>query len=255
MNKSSTPTTARGDMPLLAHIGELRRRLIISLAAVGAASIVGFLLWDQILELATGPYCRAQEERNIVGINGASACQLYISNPLALLTTRLAVAGYVGIFLASPVILWQLWRFVTPGLNKSEKRYAIPFVTFSVLLFALGAFVAWSAFPRAIEFFLELGGDQITTIFDPAPYLRMIFLMMLVFGIAFEIPILLVFLQLARVVSSAKLRSLRRYAIVGNFVVAAVGSPTQDPYTLLILAIPMCILYEVAIIIGRLMHR
>lgn len=250
-----SPRRSRSDMPLMAHLRELRTRLIVCVIGVFAGSIVGFALWDPILDLATGPYCRAQAERGVEAFNGQSACQLYISSPLALLTTRLSVSGYVGIFLALPIILWNLWRFVTPGLSGKERRYAIPFVISSVLLFTLGALTAWWTIPKAMEFFLAIGGENIATIFDPGPYLRMIFVMMLVFGVAFEIPLLLVFLQLAGVVQSKTLSRYRRHAIVVNFIIAAVGTPGQDPYSLIMLAIPMCVLYEVAIIIGKIAKK
>src|SRR4051812_43195586 len=212
-------------MSLTDHLAELRRRLFVSMSAIMVGGVVGFFLWDRILEITTHPYCRAQTARGIQQIAGASACQLYITDPLQLLTTRLSVACYAGIFLASPVILWQLWRFVTPGLREKEKIYAIPFVASSIVLFTSGALTAWSTFPKAISFFLSVGGEHVYTLFNPAPYLKLVFLMMLIFGLVFEIPLLLVFLQLAGVVTSRQLRSWRRYAIVLNFVVAAVTTP------------------------------
>ncbi len=242
-------------MPLLAHLGELRKRIVICLIAVGLGSIAGFFCWDWLLKIATDPYCQAQAKRGINTVAGASPCQLYISDPLSLVTTRMSISGYIGILFASPVILWQIWRFVTPGLERKEKRYAIPFVFSSVLLFLSGALIAWWTFPKAIQFFLAVGGEHVSTLFNPAPYLRMILVLMLVFGIAFEIPLLLVFLQLAGVLTSRTLRKYRRQAIVVNFIIGAVGTPSQDPYSLIMLAVPMCILYEVAILVGRLMRK
>jgi sec-independent protein translocase protein TatC len=244
-----------GEMSLIGHLGELRRRLFISIIAVFLGAVVGFLMWDWILDVATAPYCKAQAERDLEQIAGASSCQLYITDPLQLLTTRISVATYVGIILAVPILVWQLWRFITPGLNRNEKRYAIPFVVSSVLLFALGAAAAWFTFPKAIAFFLAVGGDNVLTLFNPAPYLKLIFMMMLISGLVFELPIVLVFLELAGVVTSRQLRNWRRYAIVINFAVAAIATPSQDPYSLLAMALPMCILYEVAIIIGRVLKK
>lgn len=242
-------------MPLMAHLAELRRRVIISLIAIAIGSVVGFFLWNWVLKVATHPYCVAQAHRGVHSVAGGSACQLYISDPVALFTTRLSVAIYIGLFLASPIVLWQIWRFITPGLQKREKRYAIPFVVCSLILFFLGAVVAWFTFPRAISFFLAVGGPHVQTLFNPSPYLKLIFLMMLVFGLVFEIPLLLVFLELARIVSSRKLRSVRRYAIVGNFAIAAIVTPSQDPYSMMALAIPMCLFYEIAILVGRVLKR
>jgi sec-independent protein translocase protein TatC len=241
-------------MPFLAHLGELRRRVIISAIAVLIGAIVGFFLWNWILDIATHPYCQAQHHRNIQAFGGSS-CQLYITDPLQLITTRLSVSLYVGLFLASPVVMWQLWRFITPGLHSHEKRYAVPFVLASIVLFLLGATMAWLTFPKAMQFFLSVGGSHVQTLFNPAPYLKLIFLMILIFGLVFELPLVLVFLELAGVVSSRKLRDIRRYAIVVNFAVAAVVTPSQDPYSLMAMAVPMCIFYEIAIIVGRILKK
>jgi sec-independent protein translocase protein TatC len=242
------------DMTFFDHLAELRNRLIVAIVAVLLGSVVGWMVWNWILDVATQPYCDAQAARDAVTLTGEAACALYISNPMELLTTRLSVSGYVGVFLASPIILWQLWRFVTPGLHRNEKKYAIPFVISSLALFLLGAFVAWLTFPKALSFFLHSGGD-VQTLFNPTPYLKMIFLMMLISGAVFELPLLLVFLQLVGVLKSRQLRSWRRYAVCLNFVVAAVATPSQDPYSLFAMAIPMCVFYEIAIIIGRLLKK
>lgn len=244
-----------GDMSFLGHLGELRNRLIISILALLVGSTVGFTMWDWVLKIATAPYCDAQAARNSAQLAEGTACQLYITDPLQLLTTRLSVSGYLGVFFASPVILWQLWRFVTPGLHRNEKRYAVPFVAASLLLFLLGAWVAWLTFPKALQFFLSVGGDNIATLFNPAPYLKLIFLMMIISGAVFELPVLLVFLELVGVVKSRQLRDWRRYAICINFVVAAVATPSQDPYSLFAMALPMCIFYEISILIGRLLKK
>ncbi len=242
-------------MSLISHLTELRTRIVKVFVVVVLCAIVGFALWDWILRIATGPYCDAQRARGVEGVGGASACQLFITNPVELFTTRLAISGYLGLIFASPFILWHLWRFITPGLEKNEKRYAVPFVSASVVLFILGAAVAWLIFPRAISFFLSVGGSQIQTLFNPGPYLKLIFLMMLIFGVVFEFPLILIFLQLAGVLTSKKLRSWRRQAIVGNFLVAAIATPSQDPYSLLAMAGPLCVFYEIAILIGRLLKK
>lgn len=242
--------TQPGHMTLMSHLGELRNRLIICVLVVTVFGTVAFFFWDQILDIAVEPYCDAQHQRDV-----ASSCQLVIPSLPQLLTTRMSVSMYLGIFFASPVILWHLWRFITPGLNPNEKRYAIPFVGCSVLLFVAGAAVAWLTFPQAIKFMIDIGGSNVQTLLNPGPYLKLIFLMMAVFGLVFEIPVILVFLQLARVVKSTQLKRFRRYAIVINFAGAAILTPSGDPYSLLAMALPMCAFYEIAIIIGRVLKR
>ncbi len=240
-----------GHMSLVSHLAELRYRVIISAIAVFIGSIAAFFLWDWILSTATAPYCAAQQARNVSDNN----CQLYITNPVELLTTRVTVSLCLGAVFAIPVLALQVWRFITPGLNPKEKRYAVPFVLSSIVLFVLGAAVAWIVIPKALSFFLAVGGDQIETLFNPTPYLKLIFMMMLLFGLAFETPLLLVFLQLAHVVTSKQLRGVRRYAIVINSLIAAFATPGSDPYSMLAMFIPLCIFYEVAILVGRSLKR
>jgi sec-independent protein translocase protein TatC len=153
------------------------------------------------------------------------------------------------------VWLWQLWRFITPGLNRREKRYAVPFIVSSLVLFACGGTVAMLILPKALEFLLKAGGSELTPLLTADRYLTLVLLMILAFGLAFEFPVVLVFLLLARVITTRGLRRRRRYAIVGVFAFAAIITPSQDPYSLFFMAIPMCLFYEGSIIIGRIMKR
>ena len=237
-----------GRMPLLEHLYELRDRIIKVAVAVALGAVVGWFLYPQIFDLLLDPYCDLQ---------GASVddCSLLQTEPLEGFSVRLKVAGYSGIALAMPVILWQVWRFITPGLYPHEKKYAIPFVISALLLFLLGAALAYYTLPRALEFLTSIGGEGLEERFRPAPYFQLITYMMLAFGIGFEFPIVLVFLQLAGVVTAPTLRSVRRYAIVGIVVLVAVITPSGDPYSLGILSLPMYLFYEASIVIGTLLTR
>src|SRR5918997_599264 len=135
--------------------------------------------------------------------------------------------------MASAIIFWQVWRFITPGLYAREKRLAIPFVASAFLLFALGAVTAWLTFPKTLQFFAAFGGPTLTLLYTPGKYISLLTVMMLVFALAFLFPILLVFLQLAGVLSWRRLSSWRRYGIVVIFVVGAVITPSGDPITLI----------------------
>src|SRR5687767_6414416 len=238
---------ADGHMTLVEHLAELRYRLIVSLLAVAVGAAVAFAFYSSILEVLLDPYCQI--------LPPGRDCTLVIRDPLEGFATRLRVAGWSGLVLASPVVLWHLWRFVTPGLHPNEKRYAIPFVATSVALFLAGGALALATFPRALDFLVTVGGPDIDTLFSPAPYLRLVILMMVAFGLAFELPVVLVFLQLAGVVTPRRLASWRRYAIVLVFLAAAVIPPSQDPWTLLALALPMTLFYEGAILVGRVLRR
>jgi sec-independent protein translocase protein TatC len=239
-------------MTLLEHLAELRHRVIVSVIAVALGALVMYFLYNHVLAYLLHPYC------DILKADKAASpgrCTLYVNNPLDQLTIRIKVAVFGGIGLGLPVILWQLWRFITPGLNPNEKRYAVPFVGASIGLFLLGGFVALQTFPLALRFFHAVGGNHIGTIYAPNPYLSLIMLLIVAYGIAFEFPVLLVALQLARVVTSTKLRKWRRGAIIGVTVFAAVFTPSSDPVSMFAMAIPMYVFYEGAILTGRLLKR
>ncbi len=231
-------------MTVIEHLTELRRRLIVSIVAVVLGAVVVFIFFESIIEVLVGPY---------TDITGNES--LIFTDPLEAFSTRLRVAGYGGLVLASPVVLWELWRFITPGLYTNEKRYAIPFVASSVMLFMLGGFVAWQTLPRALDFLLTIGGEDLTPLLTAGRYLSLISLMIVAFGIAFEFPVLLTFLLIARVLSTAQLRRWRRWVVIGVVTFAAVITPSGDPYSQLLLAGPMYLFYEIVIVIGRLMRR
>ena len=231
-------------MPLVAHLAELRRRLIISVLALLAGAIVGFIFYNRILSVLLRPYTEVTGKTEFV-----------FFDPLEAFATRLKIAAWSGAFLASPVVLWQLWRFITPGLHKHEKRYAIPFIVASILLFVLGAAVALYTFESALRFLVGMGGDNLTPLFSASKFLSLIILMIIAFGIAFEFPVLLIFLELAGVVTSRTLRRWRRPAIVVIVIIAAVITPSQDPYSLFAMVAPMYLFYEGAILVGRLLKK
>ena len=144
---------------------------------------------------------------------------------------------------------------MTPGLHKNERRYAIGFLVSSVVLFVMGAIVAWFTVEKALEFLLGVGGSSIQPFIAADKYLTLITLMIIAFGVAFEFPLLIIALLLVRVVNTRQLRQARRWVAVGITIFAAVITPSQDPFSLLFMAIPMYIFYEIAIIVGRLMKR
>ncbi|HEX4979937.1 MAG TPA: twin-arginine translocase subunit TatC [Acidimicrobiales bacterium] len=233
-------------MTLVEHLAELRTRLIRSALALAVGAAGGFVIANRVLSFLVDPYCEAKE---------GDECALVVIDPLEGFTTRVKIALFVGGVVAAPVVLWQLWRFVTPALHKNEKRYAIPFILSSMVLFVGGAGLAVLTFPRALDFLISIGGPDLVPLFSPSKYLNLYLKVVLAFGVAFEFPILLVFLQLARILNPRQLRRARRGMIVGIVVFAAVITPSQDPITLLAMAVPMYVLFEVAIVIGKLFKR
>jgi sec-independent protein translocase protein TatC len=235
---------AAGRMTLMDHLRELRNRLIKCVAAVVAGTVIVWILYPQIYEILVRPLCQVEPE----------SCRLALRDPLEGFTIRLRVSGYGGVALAMPVILWQFWKFITPGLYPNEKRYAVPFVASSLMLFVMGAALAYFALARALDFLIRISGD-VEVLFSPEPYIRLITYMMLAFGIGFLFPVLLVFLQLLGVLDVATLRKYRRIALVGILILVAVITPSGDPYTLMMLSVPMYVFYEVSILIGAMLRR
>ena len=245
---------AMAGCPLLEHLEELRRRLIRSAAAVSLGAVACWILYPQILDLLLEPYCQVRGS-NIESTTFGSGCELLVTDPLEPFGVRMMVAGYGGVALAMPVLLWQAWRFLAPGLHIAERRWAIPFVALGVLLFASGCGLAYWSIPRALDFLIGIGGPDLVSVFSPARYLGFVVKMTLAFGIGFQFPLLLVLLQVLGILTPASLRRFRRYAIVGIVAVVAVLTPSGDPFTLLLLSVPMVVFYEVAILVGALRAR
>jgi len=163
---------------------------------------------------------------------------------------RLTVSAYTGIGIAMPMILWQLWQFIAPGLYPHEKRYGLAFVVASFLLFVLGVVLAYWTLPRALAFLSDVGGEGLTEFFRPSEYIGFVVKMMVGFGIGFEFPIVLIFLQILGVVDYKMLKQGRRFALVGIVALVAVLTPSGDPLSLLALSGPMYLFYEAAIGFG-----
>ncbi|HEY2812199.1 MAG TPA: twin-arginine translocase subunit TatC [Acidimicrobiales bacterium] len=235
-------------MTLIEHLVELRHRIIVCAITVGVGAIAGWFLYPYVLDVLLHPY-HDIASRSIAGGN------LIATSPVEGFAVRIKITMYVAVAIAMPVILWQIWRFVSPGLYKHERHYALPFVTAAITLFIMGASLAYWTLPKALDWLSAVGGNNITQAYTADKYFQLIAYMMLAFGICFEFPIVLVFLQIAGIVSNEWLRKYRRHAIVLIFIVVAVATPSNDPISLFALSVPLCIFYEGAILVGRIRNR
>lgn len=233
-------------MTLSEHLFELRRRLFLSALAIAVCSVGAYILYDHLQTFLVTYY------RNATGIKDDKFISL---SPLEGLATRLRLCGYVGLFGASPVWIWQAWRFITPGLSDKEKKYAIPFLGSSVILFIMGAVMGLVTLPAGLDFLYSAAGSQVKQFNSLDKFVSLVSLVVVAFGFSFLFPVVLVFLQLVRAVTSKQLLKGWRYAIVSVFVLAAFITPSQDPWTLLAMALPMITFYFASIGIGRLMKR
>jgi len=232
-------------MPLWDHLAELRTRLIRVGIAVLIGATIGFVLFEAYFEVLLRPYCALATEE-VCRVNAFRA-----TDPI---TTRMRASFVVGLFLGGPVLFHQLWRFIAPGLTRRERRYSLPFVVLSQVMFGLGLAFAWWFIPRGLAVLLRLGGASIVPLLGAREYLSFLLSMAIAFGLVFELPLILVFLSAVGVITSSSLRRARRLAIVINTCIAAVVTPT-DALSLVIVAVPLIVLYEVAIAASWLIER
>jgi sec-independent protein translocase protein TatC len=243
--KVATPTDT---MSLFDHLTELRQRIVKSVLAIAICAVFLFIAYNPVLAFLRKPF-------DTVCLQEKLTCSIQATDPLGPISARMKVAGYGGIVLALPILLWQVWRFVVPALHAKEKKYAIPFMASSIALFALGASIAYWTLGKALEFLIRWAGDDIAANYTVDKYIRLVTIMMFAFGTGFLFPVLLVFLQLVGVVRPRALVEWWRQAIVLIIAVAAIITPSGDPYSLFALAGPMWVFYFVAAGVGWLLTR
>lgn len=237
-------------MPLMEHLRELRNRVVKIAVALTVASVGGWYLWRWVWPFLNAPYCKAQAGMAVPGAVARSVgtlgapCHLYVTGPFDALFLRLQIAIAVGIIISSPVWLYQLWAFIAPGLYRRERRWAYYFVGAALPLFAVGATIAYFAMTRGLQFLLHMVPSDTTALITINSYLGYAGAMLLIFGLAFEMPLAFVLLNLAGVLSHARFRKWRRMIIFLVFAFAAIFTPSPDPISMLLLAVPCVVLTE-----------
>ena len=243
---SRAPLLSDGRMSLVEHLRELRSRLTWSVAAYLVGVAVALVLWEPIFDILRRPYC---------GVAGQHSCKLYAYGIFDAFNTKMRVAFIGGALLSSPFWLYQLGAFITPALHRKERRYAAMFLVASLLLFFTGAAFAYFTLSHGLQILLHVAGNNVTNLPSLKSYLSFVTLVLVLFGLAFEFPVVIVFLNVVGLLSSTKMRSWRRGMIFCLFAAAAVLTPTADPFTFVALAIPLCLMYELCILIARVRER
>lgn len=241
----------RGTMPIMEHLRELRSRIVRSALSVGLMTILLLAFYDPFKNLLTRPYVDLCDRRPDFNCDGS----LFALGPLDGFAARMKICLYGGLILSLPIVLWQIWQFIVPALNKREKKYAVPFVLSSIILFVFGASIAYWTLGKALEFLISWSGSDVSQAFQVSKYVELVALMMAAFGVGFLSPVLIVFLQLVSIVTPRTLMKQWRMALMIIFVASAVITPSGDPVSLLALAIPLSVMYAIAVAVGWLLVR
>ena len=251
--------SADGTMSLMGHLFEFRQRLFFAVLGIVGGTVLGFIWFGhgipaiglpKLSEILTGPYCAVPSSERVTFGAGAD-CKLLATGPFSAVELQLKSALIAGVVVSSPIWLHQLWAFITPALYSKERRYAITFVTSGGLLFALGAVLAYVVIREGLTVLLGFGGDATIAALTPDSYFSFLIAMLIIFGVSFELPLLLIMLNQIGLVSHANLKKWRRYSIFGMVVFAGLVVPGNDPITMGALAVALVLLYEFSVQITR----
>lgn len=255
--RTKTKPAPDGSMSLVDHLRELRRRLIYAVIALILGSLVGFIWYQHSVstpwftmaslgDILRDPYCALPPE-NRADFTLGDDCRLLATSPFEMFLLRMKVGALAGIVLASPVWLYQIWSFVTPGLHKGERRWTFTFVSIAVLLFVGGAVLAYFVVDYGLAFLLTVGDETQVAALTGEKYFNFVLALLLIFGVSFEVPLIIGMLNVVGILAYEDIKDKRRMIIIVLFIFAAVMTPGQDPFSMMVLAFALTILVEFAI--------
>ncbi len=250
--KPARPVGPGGQMALADHFRELRARLLKATLALVLATIASFFIYEQLIDLITNPY---QDAVAMLGEQDAANTEIFVSGIGGGLMIQLKLCALSGVILSSPVWLYQIWAFLVPGLKRSERRWTMVFVVIAGPLFGAGVALGYYVLPKGIQVLISFTPANMQNLNDFNDFFSFITRMLLVFGIALEIPFFVILLNLAGIISGAALGRYRPWIVLGTFVFAAVATPSTDPFSMIMLAAPMLVLFGFSEIIARIVDR
>lgn len=243
LKRSARPAPdPEGRMPLMDHLRELRNRIVISTIAIVVGVVIGWIVFDPVWAFIKAPFCATPQAQQLRD----GTCTLSYSGIFQSFFLTLKVSAMVGLVVASPVWLYQIWAFVTPALYRNEKRYSITFMALAIPLFLLGAVLAYLIMDTSLALMLGFAPDDAVAVVQIDEYVNYVLIMLVIFGVSFELPLLLVFLNIIGVLSRATVTKHRRTIIFAMFAFGAVITPGGDPFAMIALAVPMIVLYFAA---------
>lgn len=248
--KPHHPVGPDGRMALSDHLRELRARVLKSAVVVLVALVVSLFFFDEIFELVLQPY-----EAAVAALPDSVSSEATVAGAGGPLMLYLKLCGLVAVVMTSPFWLYQIWAFILPGLHDNERRWTRVFAAVAGPLFLAGVALGYVTLPKGLELLIGLTPGDLTNLVEFGDYLTFLIRTLLVFGIAFEIPVFVILLNLAGVLSGASLGAHRPWIVIGTFVFAAVATPSTDPFTMLFLAVPMILLFGISEVICRVLDR
>ena len=249
--KPRNPVGPDGRMALSDHFRELRARLIRSVLVLAVLFCVAIFFYNQLLDVVNRPYLHAQHS---LAEHGTVTKQV-VQDATGGLLLQMKLCGVVAIIASAPYWLYQIWAFILPGLHPKEKRYTRMFVAVAGPLFLAGVALGYYVLPKGLEVLISFVPHNVESLVDFSRFFSFEMRMLLIFGISMEIPLFVVLLNFAGVISGRTLARNRPWIIVGTMVFAAVATPSTDPFSMLMLAIPMCVLFLISEIIARVSDR
>jgi sec-independent protein translocase protein TatC len=245
------PVGPEGQMALADHLRELRARVMVATVTVFVGMVVAWFFYDELNSLLLDPYRRAQEILSDEGVD----TDPIVSGIATSLLLQIKISALASVVVTSPIWLYQIWAFIVPGLHPHERRTTKLFAVIAGPLFVAGVATAYYVLPKGMEVLLSFTIADVQSFVELEKYLSFLIRMMLVFGVAFEIPLFVIMLNLAGVVSGAALGAYRAWIVLGTFVFAAVATPSTDPFSMIMLALPMTLLFLVSEVVARLVDR